>query len=352
MNSPVGVIGSGSFGITISKLLSENREVLLYTRRKEVLEAINKKRHYMGITINKNIKATTDIEKICKNCQLIFPVIPSSSFRQVMHSISPYIHPYHIIIHCTKGLDISNISEEDFQSLNFSRKDVNTMTEVILQETSAVRVGCVSGPNLAKEILAGMPAATVIASEYDEVIKLGQECLSSSLFTVFGSHDIKGAELAGAYKNIVALASGIIHGIGYGKNMEALLITRGLNEMMEFGVSLGMSGQAFLGTAGIGDMIATATSDKSRNFSFGKRFASGETLEQILGSSDEVVEGVRTLKIIATLAANEKIKLPITRTLYKVIYEGFDVKSAIHYLINFQYTNDVDFNILKSEGTR
>ncbi len=345
MNSPVGVVGSGSFGVTISKLLSANRDVLLYTRRLDVANAINIDHNYLNTPLDHRVKATMDLEEVCSKCKLIFPVIPSSAFRGVIVDMSPFLYPYHILIHCTKGLDISNIKEVDFKALNFNRKNVNTMSEVILEETSVVRVGCMSGPNLAKELLAGLPAATVIASEYDEVIKLGQEVLSSKIFTVFGSHDIKGAELAGAYKNIVAVAAGIIKGLGYGKNMEALLITRGLKEMIEFGVKLGMSGQAFLGTAGIGDMIATATSESSRNYTFGMRFAKGETLDEILATSDEVVEGVRTLKIISTLAENDNIKLPITRALYKVIYEGFDVKSAIDYLIRFQYTNDVDFNI-------
>lgn len=345
MKSPVGVIGSGSFGVTISKLLSTNKDVLLYTRRQEVLDAINDNHLYLNTPLDHRVRATMNIEEVCANCKLIFPVIPSSAFRAVMADMAPYLHPYHILIHCTKGLDISNIDPKDFESLNFHKKNVNTMSEVILEETSVVRVGCMSGPNLAKELLAGLPAATVIASEYDEVIKLGQEVLSSKTFTVFGSHDIKGAELAGAYKNIVAVAAGIIKGLGYGKNMEALLITRGLKEMIEFGVRLGMSGQAFLGTAGIGDMIATATSESSRNFTFGMRFANGESLDDILSSSDEVVEGVRTLKIISTLAENDDIKLPITRALYKVIYEDFDVKKAIDYLIRFQYTNDIDFNI-------
>lgn len=350
MDTTVGVVGSGSFGVTISKLLSSNRNVLLYTRRDDVMKAVNEDHHYMGTDLTNNVKATKSLEEVCNNCQLIFPVVPSKVFRKVMSDMSEFLHPFHILIHCTKGLDISNIDDDDFKSLTFDRKNVNTMSEVILQETSVVRVGCMSGPNLAKELLAGLPAATVIASEYDEVIKLGQEALGSKSFTVFGSHDIKGAELAGAYKNIVALAAGIIKGLGYGKNMEALLITRGLNEMIEFGVGLGMSGQAFLGTAGIGDMIATATSEKSRNFTFGMRFANGETLDQILDSSSEVVEGVRTLKIISTLASNDNIKLPITRALYKVIYENFDIKNAIEYLINFQYETDVDFNIQKGRS--
>jgi glycerol-3-phosphate dehydrogenase (NAD(P)+) len=134
--------------------------------------------------------------------------------------------------------------------------------------------------------------------------------------------------------------------------MEALLITRGLHEMIDFGIALGMSGQAFMGTAGIGDMIATATSEKSRNFTFGVRFAKGESLQQILDTSDEVIEGLHTLKIVSTLAKNQGIILPITRALHKVIFDGNDINAAIDYLIKFQYAKDVDYSLekVKPEG--
>jgi len=344
MGKYVGVIGSGSFGMTVAKLLSENVEVCVLTRRKEIVDAINRDHFHMGIPLNPTIKATMDAAYFAENCHLIFPVIPSSSFRSVMKELSHVLKPSHILIHGTKGLDTGG-QEKDILQASFSKQDIKTMSEVILDETSVVRVGCLSGPNLAKEILQGLPAASVIASEYEEVILAGQKALSSKIFTVFGSNDIRGAELAGAFKNIIALGSGILAGLGLGKNMEALLLTRGLREMIEFGMAFGMSGQAFLGTAGIGDLIATCTSDKSRNFTFGYRFAKGETLDQILASSDEVVEGVRTLKIIYQLAKNDRIVVPITQMLYKSIYEGYPIPMAIDRLMNATFTSDIDFVI-------
>jgi glycerol-3-phosphate dehydrogenase (NAD(P)+) len=221
------------------------------------------------------------------------------------------------------------------------------MSEVIAQESAVLRIGCMSGPNLAKEILSGMPAACVIASEFDEVIKMGKELLICRKFNVFGSYDLKGAEVAGAYKNIIALASGIVTGLGLGKNMEALLITRGLGEMIEFGTSIGLSGQAFFGAAGLGDLIATCTSPNSRNFNFGYRFAKGESREQILKTSDEVVEGVRTLKTIHALAKHNKIPVAITHILYKVIYENMNLENGIDILMSIPNAPDVDFNIVK-----
>jgi glycerol-3-phosphate dehydrogenase (NAD(P)+) len=339
----VGIIGAGSFGITLVKILSRNVDVIVYSRNIETIAAINTHRKHLGHDLRPNVRATSDIQDITSQCALLFAVVPSSSFRQMMKDFCPYLRPSHIIIQGTKGLDVSKIADDDWQNLNFSKEDVCTMTEVIRQESSVVRVGCLSGPNLAKEILSGQPAATVIASEFDEVIKLGQNVLSSKKFFAFGSQDLKAAEIAGAFKNIIAVASGILAGMGMGKNMQSLLITRGLREMIYFGTAMGTSGSAYLGVAGIGDLIATATSEDSRNYTFGKRFASGEDFQHIMATSTEVVEGVRTLKIINQLSKNDKLNLPIVNILHKVIYEDLDMQRGLDFLMNDNYAVDVDF---------
>lgn len=329
--------------MTIAMLLSHNVDVLVYTRREAVLQSINQDHHHYGMDLSPRIKATNDLEMVGRRCQIIFPVIPSSGFRDVIRALSPYLRPSHILIHCTKGLDISTISKADFEANRFTKRDVYTMSEVILQETSVLRVGCLSGPNLAREILDGQPAATVIASEFSEVMKKGQEVLTSDNFFAFGSHDIKGAELAGAYKNIIAVASGILGGLKMGKNMQSLLITRGLREMIQFGMAMGTTSAAFLGTAGIGDLVATATSEDSRNYTFGKRLAEGESMEQILATSSEVVEGVRTLRIIYTLSRHDHLRSPIMMMLYRAIFQDYDLEGAIKFLMSYKYAPDVDW---------
>lgn len=339
----VGVIGSGSFGVTIASLLAVNCNVLLYTRRDEVCEAINEKKHYKNADIPKNVTATKDLEHICASCQLLFPVVPSTAFREVIASMSKYLTPSHILIHATKGLDYGNLTEEDLLKSSFTRQDINSMSDVILQESSVVRVGCLSGPNLAREILDGKPAATVISSAFDEVVDKGKSVLASNRFFVFGSQDIRGAELAGAFKNIIAIASGILGGLDMGKNLQALLITRGLREMVQFGQSFGAHANSFLGSAGIGDLIATATSTNSRNYTFGMRLSSGEPLQEILDSSEETIEGLRTLMIVHRLAQSQNIKLPITEMLFKVVYEGHDLQEAIQWLMSYPAAPDVDF---------
>ena len=205
----VGVIGAGSFGTTIANLLSHNRTVLLYSRNPELVEKINKTHRHFDLDLSKKIIATTNLEEVAKDCHLIFPVIPSLQFRIVMKNLSPFLHPYHLLIHGTKGFDVTGIDENELTTKHFDRTNVHTMSEVISQETNVVRIGSLSGPNLASEIMAGQPAATVISSKYSEVIKKGRNALDSSKFHVFGTHDLLGAELAGALKNAIAIGSGI-----------------------------------------------------------------------------------------------------------------------------------------------
>ncbi|MDX2069940.1 MAG: NAD(P)H-dependent glycerol-3-phosphate dehydrogenase, partial [Haliscomenobacter sp.] len=196
---------------------------------------------------------------------------------------------------------------------------------------------------LATEILEGQPTATVIGSVYEEVIDLGKKVLSSDAFHVFGNNDILGAELAGALKNVIAIGSGILRGRGLGKNLQAMLITRGLMEMVRFGQAMGTTNSAFYGTAGIGDLVATATSKSSRNYTFGFRLGQGEKMQDIQATMPELAEGVRTLKITWHLANYYKLRLPITQMLYNIVFEGYNIDKAIKYLITYPYDVDVDF---------
>lgn len=338
-----GVIGAGSFGTTIASLLAHNSNVLLYSRQQSVVDQINNEHQHLGYELDKKIRATRSLEEVCNSCEILFPVVPSESFRETCVLMSEFLTPAHILIHGTKGLDIAGIPLSKISSVSISRKNIHTMSEVIRQETSVLRMGCLAGPNLYKEIMAKQPAASVIASEYDEVIKAGSDLLSSRYFFVFGSYDLLGAEMAGALKNIIALGSGMLAGKGLGKNLEAMIITRGLREMIELGRSVGASSRSFLGTAGIGDLIATATSPKSRNFSFGYRLGQGENMKDIINSVDEVVEGVRTVRIANQLAKNYHLRVPIINMIYSVVYDGLEIEKAIRLLMRYPQLPDVDF---------
>jgi len=328
----VGVIGTGSFGTAIANLLSRNTDVLVYNRKEAVVAQINNDHTLYGVSLSPRIKATTELKKIAENCSLLFPIVPAENLR-----------PYHILIHGAKGFDVNGISEEGIAQGLLRKEHVHTLSQVITQESVVRRVGCLSGPNLAGEIMEGQPTATVIGSLFDEVIQIGKKVLTSDQFHVFGNHDILGAELAGALKNVIAIGSGILRGKGLGKNIQAMLITRGLIEMVRFGKTFGATSTAFFGVAGIGDLVATATSKNSRNFTFGYRLGQGETIEEVKASMPELAEGVRTLQITWKLAEQYHLRLPITQMLYEVVFENFNIDKAIKFLITYPYDVDVDF---------
>jgi len=343
INYPAGVIGAGKFGLTVAKLLSNNTDVIIYARNEEKVHRINENQKLKNITLPKNIKAVNDLGALTEQCVLIFPVVPSSFFRNMMVKASPHLRPEHILIHGTKGLDIKGTdnSEIDIQSMSISQ--IKTMSEVIKEESSVIRVGCLSGPNLSDEILAGQPSATVLASEFDEVIQLGRKVLSSPNFSVFGTHDIKGAELAATFKNYIAIGAGMLDSKGYGRNVFSLLLSKGLREMIHLGQLLGASNAAFLGTAGIADLIATSTSDKSRNYKLGYRLGQGELLIDVINSMDEIAEGAKTLAIANQLALQSDLQIPITKMLYQVIFHNLSLDVAIKGLMRFPFAQDVDF---------
>ncbi len=343
MSKKVGVVGMGSFGAAISSLLSAKSDVILYGRNRKKVEDFNKNHTFKNKTFPDNVVATCSLKEVADQCDLIFIVIPSKNLRSLMKEFSPYLTPAKIIIHGIKGLDIEELDITDSDYQKFDKEKVKTMSEVITEESSVVRVGALSGPNLAREILDGQPTATVVASEFQEVTKIVQEKLTGNKFYVFSSKDIKSAEFGGVLKNIIALGSGILAGKGLGKNIQAMLITRGLREMIIFGEFLGAEKEAFLGTAGIGDLVATATSDLSRNFTFGKRLGQGEKMEEILDTMNEVVEGVRTLYIGMMLARKYKLQTPITYILYKMVFDNYNMENAIQHLMRVPYAQDVDF---------
>ncbi len=343
-DKPVGVIGAGSFGCAMANLLAANSSVLLYARDPEQVSQINQHHENKGIQLSHNIKAINDLEAIANQCDILFPMIPSSGFRDMIQDLSPYLHPYHILIHGTKGLDFSLPKGETLVSHpSLSREEVKTMSEVIKDESVAIRVGCLAGPNLSRELIDGQPAATVVASHFDEVILAGQKLLRSDRFQVYGNTDLIGIELTGVLKNIIAIAAGILSGLGYGENAKGLLISRGVVEMIYLGKALGGNTQAFIGLAGIGDLVATCNSTLSRNYTVGNRLAKGESLEKILETMEETAEGINTVKIAKRFAEHYKVRAPITQMLYKVLFEQLAPEEALQYLMKYPFNSDIDF---------
>jgi len=338
-NNIIGVIGAGSFGTAIANLLAENNEVILFARNQQVVDAINNDRRHKNQEINIRITATNIPEEITNKCQLIFPIVPSSNFKRMLQTFKKFLTPRHILIHGTKGL---HIEKELTKNLALTKEEIFTMTELILRETGVVRVGCLAGPNLATEIAEKKLAAAVVASDYDEVIELGKKVLSTNRFMVYGSNETIGIELAGILKNYIAIAAGMTSGLGYGDNAKALLVTRGMTEMIYIARSLGYSPEAFLGVAGIGDLMATCNSKLSRNFRVGYFLTQGKNLDNIIKEIGEVAEGVKTLQLLKALS-RYGFKAPIANVLYHIIFEGMEIKKGVNYLMNLSVEADVDF---------
>ncbi len=254
----VGIIGAGSFGTAMANLLALNTNVLVYSRNLELVEQLRKNRFRFGVPLHDRVTFLNDFEEIAARCQLILPIVPSDNFRTMMKSVTPFLEPSHVLLHGTKGFDITGVDLKDIPELGVDRKQVHTMTEVMLQESVVVRTGALTGPNLARELLDGQPSGSVIASKFDEVINRSKEVLSSGQLHVFSTHDVLGAELAGVLKNVIALGSGILKGYGLGKTVQAMMLPRGLHEMIDFRHALGSDHRALFATVGVGAHIAPA----------------------------------------------------------------------------------------------
>ncbi|WP_158859611.1 NAD(P)H-dependent glycerol-3-phosphate dehydrogenase [Lunatibacter salilacus] len=340
----VGVIGIGSFGAAIANLLAEKSSVIVYARDQEVVDEINERHTAKGRALTPTIRATTDPQLLCESCDTLFPMISSSGFKEVMGLFAPFLHPYHYLIHGTKGLVLNLPPGKTLDNVTkLRRENLCTMSEVIQNETVVVRVGCLAGPNLAKELAQKQPAATVVASRFNEVIHEGQRLLRGDNFQVYGNSDIIGVELSGVLKNIIAIAAGALSGMGLGENARGLLVSRGMVELIYLGKAMGGSTKSFIGLAGIGDMVTTCNSTLSRNFTVGYRLAQGETLDAIVSDMDEVAEGINTVRLIRLFLESTDLRAPITENLHKVLFQSFKVETALQYLMKYPFNVDIDF---------
>lgn len=320
----IGVVGAGSWGSTLAKILGENsKQTLVWAYEPEVCDEINQQhtneRYIPGGRLADCVTATGDLQRVCEACELLLMVVPSHVFRGVATEMGNHLNGEQVIVHCTKGIE-----QETFKR----------MSEVLREETCIRKLGCLSGPNLSRELLAQQPAGTLVASKYDEVVRRAQDALHNAYFRVYGGHDVVGAEVGGAFKNIVALAAGVVDGLGLGDNTKALLLTRGLSEMARYGSSLGADVITYGGMAGIGDLIATCASPHSRNHQVGERLARGESLEQIQASMYMVAEGVKTTRAVHAYAAHKELELPIVKAAHGILHEGTSVAEAISGLMS------------------
>lgn len=328
----ITVLGGGSFGTAMANIAVRNGcDTKIWIRDVQAAQDINRthvnQRYLADYPLDPALYAESDLEKAVRDRDLILVAIPSHSFRDVLRQIKPFITAQ-AVVSLTKGVEAKTFS---------------FMSDIIQQELPNVPFGVLSGPNLAKEIMAGMPAGTVIASDSELVRYAVQHTLHSALFRVFGSDDVHGVELGGALKNIYAVAMGMAAAYQVGENTKSMILTRALAEMSRFAVELGANPLTFLGLSGVGDLFATCNSPLSRNYQIGFALGSGQTLDEATAALGQTAEGINTIVQVHARSKELDVYMPITAALYEVIFEGAPALNIAVSLMKNGHRSDVEF---------
>ncbi len=322
----VAVMGAGSWGTTLAKVFADaGNTVNLWARRESLAETIRTTRenpdYLAGVTLPESIVATSDPEAALRDSSIVVLGIPSQALRTTLAEWKQLIPSDATLVSLAKGME----------------KDTHLRRSEVIREVAgadAQRLAVLSGPNLAREVAEGQPAATVIACLDENRAKLVQAAVAAPYFRPYTNADVIGTELGGACKNVIALACGIAHGFGLGENSNASLITRGLAEIARLGKAMGADARTFAGLAGMGDLVATCSSPLSRNRTFGDRLGRGESLEQAREATHgQVAEGVISSQSIHDLAVSLGVEMPITQAVYAVCHQGMEVSDMVNALM-------------------
>lgn len=319
------VFGGGSWGTTLADLLArKNGSASLWVRERELATTIRSEQqnpwYLPGVPLSENLAVSEDLAQVSDKADVFLFVIPSQFYGGVLQRVREHLPKKPVIISASKGITLDTL-----QTMSEVTKDVLAG----LKPTFAM----LSGPSFAKEVCKGMPTAVTLACRHAATGRRVQEMFSTETFRVYTSPDVRGVELGGALKNIIAIAAGISDGLGFGSNARAALITRGLAEMSRLGVAMGAQAQTFMGLSGMGDLVLTCTGDLSRNRQVGLKLAQGLTLLDILGQMKMVAEGVKTTESVHALGRRHKVALPITEQVYQVLHEGKDPALAVRELM-------------------
>ncbi len=322
MPEKICIVGTGSWGTTLAVVFSrQGLNVSLWARTRDEADALNARRENVdflpGIPFPLTLHVTHEREAALRGARTVLVVVPSQTFRANVRSLRQWLTPDQIVVSGTKGIELDTLQR---------------MSEILgaeLPQLPPDHIAVLSGPNIAREIAAGLPASTVVACAGDDVARALQEQLMTPALRVYTHHDVTGVELAGALKNVIAIVAGVADGFNVGENAKAAVITRGLAEISRLGVVLGANPLTFLGLAGVGDLICTCNSHHSRNHSLGEQLAQGRTLEQIVSGTKMVAEGVDTTKAARGLAARHGVEMPLVEQVYQVLFEGKAPRQAI-----------------------
>ena len=317
----IAIIGSGSWGVALACHLARcGNEIKIWSYDEEEKKLINEERKCKflpKVTIPDNVICSNNFEEVIKDTEFILHVTPSKFTRDTFKQYKQYVGDKPVII-CSKG---------------FEKETLKTLDEVILDELSTAKVGALSGPSHAEEVSIAIPTVLVIASKHKEILDMIQDTFMCAEMRIYTSNDIKGVELGGALKNIIAFCAGVAAGIGLGDNTFAALITRGLGELTRLGVALGGEKETFYGLSGLGDLIVTCLSEHSRNRKAGKLIGQGKSLEETKKEVGMVIESIDNIEVAYELGKRNNVYMPIVETVYKVLYENLDPREAVNNLM-------------------
>lgn len=308
----IGILGAGSWGIAFGNLLIDNsQEVLIWARRKKYVEEVNytKKTPYLK---NIEVKATltNDLKEFLEFTEILVIAVPVQFIRNIFQEIIKYDYKFSLILNLSKGIEI---------------KTLKRVSEIVKEYFKAPYT-VLSGPSHAEEVAKKIPTAVTVAGNNYNFF---QKILSNDYFRVYSSEDVTGVEIAGALKNVMAIAAGILDGFGDWDNSKAALMTRALFEMIKFGKEFGAKEETFFGLAGVGDLMVTCNSKHSRNRKLGELIAKGKSLNEILSSTNMVAEGMFTVQAVKNFSINKNIDMPISNEVYEILFNGKDPKKSM-----------------------
>lgn len=324
----IAIIGSGSWGVALAiHLARKDNKIKIWSFSEEEKDLINKEKRCKflpNVEIPEGIKCTTSYEEAIKDTDFIIHVTPSKFTRENVKKYKQYVTNQPIVI-CSKG---------------FEKESLLTLDEVVQEEIPNAKIAVLSGPSHAEEVSIEIPTVLVVASKYDYVLKLVQDAFMCSKMRIYTSRDIKGVELGGALKNIIAFCAGVASGMGLGDNTLAALITRGLAELSRLGVALGGQRDTLYGLSGLGDLIVTCLSEHSRNRKAGKLIGQGKTLEETKKEVGMTIESIDNIEVAYQLGKLHNIEMPIVNTVYEILYKGLQPQQAVNRLMNRAKKNE------------
>ena len=331
MRIKAAILGGGSWGTTVASLVARNVPAMLWARAGETVDEVNAKhsneRYLPGARLTQSLRATTSIEEAVRDADVVIMGVPSQAMRDTAREVGRHIRAWVPLISLSKGLEPGSCLR---------------MTQVIEQELPGHPAGVLSGPNLAREVMAGYAAASVIAMEDDVIVQELQAIFKTGLFRVYSSTDVVGCELGGALKNVMAIAAGMGDGAGAGENTRSAVISRSLNEITRLGVAMGGRPETFAGLAGIGDLIATCTSPQSRNRTVGFELGRGRKIADILAGMRQVAEGVKSARTVLQLGEAHGVEMPIASEVNGVLNEGRTAQEAFRGLLKRAAGSEAD----------